>query len=82
MIDGIAIFLLYFINSLKAAGLYPNYNKLIGDFKVKDYFFEIGGKSKTRKQIKNDLKNSFLVKDDILMADNISIPLYLFGFLY
>ena len=53
-----------------------------GDFEVNDTIFEIGGKNKTLKQIKNDLGNAYLVKDDILYGSKYEIPLYLFGFLY
>ena len=42
---------------------------------------EIGGKNKSKKQIKN-LNNSFIVKDDIEMGFENIIPLWLFGFLY
>ncbi|RUA31072.1 MAG: AAA family ATPase [Bacteroidetes bacterium] len=52
------------------------------DFLVENKFtFEIGGKNKDTKQIKG-LPNSFLVKDDIEIGVNNSIPLWLFGFLY
>lgn len=43
--------------------------------------FEIGGKSKTQKQIKN-LDNAYIVKDNIENGINNIIPLWLFGFLY
>ena len=53
-----------------------------GDFTVDDkYIFEIGGKNKAQKQIR-DLKNAFLVKDDIEQGVYNTIPLWLFGFLY
>jgi hypothetical protein len=39
------------------------------------------GKNKKRKQIK-DVERSFVVKDDVLLAQKGEIPLYLFGFLY
>lgn len=53
-----------------------------GDFLVdKKYVFEIGGKSKTRKQIQG-VPNSYLVKDDMETGVMQSIPLWLFGFLY
>jgi len=53
-----------------------------GDFLVNDeYTFEIGGKNKDFKQIKN-IKNSFVVADDIEIGFNNKIPLWLFGFLY
>lgn len=50
----------------------------IGDFRVKDLIFEIGGKSKTFKQIK-DVKNSFLVIDTDYTTESRKIPLWLFG---
>lgn len=53
----------------------------IGDFKVGDYIFEIGGKNKTKKQIEG-LSNSFLVKDDIENAQQNQLPLWLFGMMY
>ena len=54
----------------------------IGDFKVDDeMIFEIGGKNKSFKQIK-DLKNSYVVADDIEVGFGNKIPLWLFGFLY
>jgi len=58
--------------------LYPKQ----GDFLVDEHFiFEIGGKDKSFKQIK-DIKNSFVVADDIESGFGNKIPLYLFGFLY
>jgi len=45
------------------------------------YYFEIGGKNKTKKQIKN-LPESYIVSDDIELGFNNKIPLWLFGFLY
>ena len=53
-----------------------------GDFIINDtYLFEIGGKNKGQKQIK-DIENAFIVKDDIENGINNIIPLWLFGFLY
>ncbi|MEM4336247.1 MAG: AAA family ATPase [Candidatus Anstonellales archaeon] len=50
------------------------------DFIVdRKYVFEIGGKTKTKKQIIGK-KNAFLVKDVMFSYD--SIPLFLFGYLY
>lgn len=54
----------------------------IGDFKVDDnYIFEIGGKNKSFKQIK-DLDNSYIVADDLEVGFGNKLPLWLFGFLY
>jgi predicted AAA+ superfamily ATPase len=53
-----------------------------GDFLVNQiYIFEIGGKNKTKKQIKN-IENSYIVSDDIEVGKERKIPLWLFGFLY
>ncbi len=53
-----------------------------GDFLIDDkYLFEIGGKNKTKKQIKNQ-KNSFVVMDNLEIGGERKIPLWLFGFLY
>jgi hypothetical protein len=64
--------------ALKHKLLYPKQ----GDFLVDEsYTFEIGGKDKSFKQIK-DMQNSFVVADDIEVGFGNKIPLYLFGFLY
>ena len=53
-----------------------------GDFYVDNkYIFEIGGKNKSFKQIK-DINNSFLAIDDVEAGIGNKIPLWLFGFLY
>jgi len=53
-----------------------------GDFLIDNkYLFEIGGKNKSFKQIK-DIPNSFVVSDDIEIGSGNKIPLWLFGFLY
>jgi len=53
---------------------------MIGNFRVDDTIFEIGGKNKTLKQIKG-IKNSFLVIDTDYTTDEKRIPLWLFGLL-
>jgi len=53
-----------------------------GDFLIdQTYLFEIGGKNKNFNQIK-DIKNSYVVADDIEVGSGNKIPLWLFGFLY
>jgi len=53
-----------------------------GDFLVDDkYLFEVGGKTKTQKQIAG-ISNAWLVKDDIETGVGNVVPLWLFGFLY
>lgn len=72
---------IFFINMVENSGNTAFYSK-VGDFSVGDINFEIGGKSKSKKQIKNNLENSYLVKDNINYASGQEIPLYAFGFLY
>ncbi len=58
-----------------------NYPKQ-GDFIVNEHYtFEIGGKTKDSKQIK-ELQNAYIVSDDIEIGAGDKIPLWLFGFLY
>jgi len=53
-----------------------------GDFLVNEKFtFEVGGKNKSFKQIK-EIPNSYLALDDIEIGTDGKIPLWLFGFLY
>ncbi len=53
-----------------------------GDFIVDGkYTFEVGGKNKSFKQIK-DMQNSYLAIDDDFTIHEKKIPLWLFGFLY
>ena len=70
---------IFVINNLFSIGkkiFYPQK----GDISCENKIFEIGGASKNQSQIKN-LKNSYLIKDDILYQDKNIIPMYLFGFL-
>jgi predicted AAA+ superfamily ATPase len=53
-----------------------------GDFIIDGkYTVEVGGKSKSFKQIK-DIPKSYIVSDDIVIGEDNRIPLWLFGFLY
>ncbi len=70
----------FFVNQLK------DFHKinlaLKGDFMVNDtYIFEIGGKNKSKYQIK-DVENAYVVRDDFENGFQNFIPLWLFGFLY
>lgn len=51
------------------------------DFKVGKYTFEVGGRKKGQRQIK-DIDNAFVVKDDIEYGHLNEIPLWAFGLLY
>lgn len=79
-IDMGAIRELAFVQALKHAGLTVHAHGN-GDYQVRDTVFEVGGKNKTRHQIKH-IEGSFLVKDDISMVSKGVIPLMYFGFLY
>ena len=77
----------FFLNQISNYQINKNFESSIylsniGDFVVDEkYIFEIGGKKKSFKQIK-DIENSFVVADDIEVGFGHKIPLWLFGFLY
>jgi len=53
-----------------------------GDFLIdKNYVFEVGGRNKKDRQIK-ELPNAYIAADDIEYGFKNKIPLWLFGFLY
>jgi hypothetical protein len=64
---------LFFLQSTHNAGMQVFYST-IGDYQTKEYCFEIGGKNKTSKQMKEAILPSFVVKDDILFATKKEIP--------
>lgn len=53
----------------------------VSDFCIDNYTFEVGGQSKGYKQIAN-LKDAYIVRDDIEYAENNIIPLWAFGLNY
>ncbi|HVW99927.1 MAG TPA: hypothetical protein VHA52_05785, partial [Candidatus Babeliaceae bacterium] len=71
---------LFFIQSLQDAGMELFYSAE-GDFQTTKAIFEIGGKNKTARQIKNAKKPAYLVKDDILTPLKGEIPLFMAGFI-
>ena len=73
---------IFFITSLVNAKKNIFYSTSQADFNVDNMIFEIGGKSKSGKQLIDLDKPAYLVKDEILLASRNTIPLYLFGFLY
>ncbi len=72
--------------------LINNYNELKTDiflprswdinlkYNDKEYIFEIWWKTKTRKQVKN-IKNSFIISDNIIVWEDNKIPMWLFWLL-
>lgn len=71
----------FFLNQLSNAGYTVTYPKT-GDFHIdQQYVFEIGGKSKTRKQIATT-ENAYIAADGIEYGNTNKIPLWLFGLLY
>lgn len=71
----------FFLNQLKNAGHHvalPTAGDFIIDGK---WTIEVGGKTKGNAQVK-DTKNSFIATDDMEIAYQNKIPLWLFGFLY
>ncbi len=70
----------FFVNQVRNIHTVTSSDK--GDFIVDNkYTFEVGGKNKTFKQIK-DIKNSYLAVDNDFTVNEKKIPLWLFGFLY
>ncbi|OQX79378.1 MAG: AAA family ATPase [Bacteroidetes bacterium 4484_249] len=70
----------FFFNQVNVA------NKIVSskfaDFLVNDkYTFEIGGKTKSSKQIAG-ISDAYIVKDNMEIGTDNKIPLWLFGFLY
>ena len=70
----------FFFNQLKVKNQVTS--SPVSDFLVNNkYTFEIGGRKKGKKQIK-DIENSYIVKDDIEYAYSNVIPLWAFGLNY
>ncbi len=57
------------------------YESPVSDFELEGKTFEIGGKSKGKKQIVS-AEEGYIVKDDIEYAYENQIPLWMFGFIY
>ncbi len=70
----------FFLNQISKKHLINASKK--ADFLVANKItFEIGGKSKNKKQIKG-IENAYVVKDTIEIGSDNIIPLWLFGFMY
>ncbi len=70
----------FFVNQLSFSHIVTS-SKVTDFFVENQYTFEIGGKNKSYKQIK-DIENSYIATDDIEIGFKNKIPLWLFGFLY
>ena len=60
---------------------YSVYSSKISDFEIKDMTFEVGGRKKKGKQLK-DANKGYIVKDNIEYAAGKNIPIWMFGFIY
>ncbi len=70
----------FFVNQLKFK--HKVHYAELGDFLVDDkHFFEIGGKTKKKKQLE-EVNSGFVVSDEIEYGFGNKIPLWLFGFIY
>ncbi len=70
----------FFINQFK--GLHEINLSNTADFIIdKAYTFEIGGKNKTKKQIRHT-RDAYIAKDNIEIGYGNIIPVWLFGFMY
>lgn len=69
----------FFLNQLRIE--HPVYSSSRADFKLDSITFELGGKNKGRKQIK-DAERGYIVKSDIESGFLNTIPLWHFGLLY
>jgi predicted AAA+ superfamily ATPase len=69
----------FFFNQMRVKN--DVYRSEKGDFNIDNITFEVGGKSKNQEQIK-DLKNAYIVKDDIEYGYQNVLPLWAFGLNY
>jgi predicted AAA+ superfamily ATPase len=69
----------FFLNQMRVNN--APVSSAIADFKIDQYTFEVGGKSKTQEQIKNT-QNAFVVKDNIEYGYKNIVPLWAFGLNY
>lgn len=53
----------------------------VADFEFNDVTFEVGGKNKSKKQIRN-IENRFIIKDEIEYDFGNVVLLWQFGLLY
>lgn len=59
----------------------PVTSSKVSDFQIGKYTFEVGGKKKCSKQVK-EVENAFIVRDDTEYAAGTFLPLWSFGLMY
>ncbi len=59
----------------------PVTSSKVSDFEIGEYTFEIGGKKKGNRQVK-DIENAYIVRGDTEYASGQFLPLWSFGLLY
>ena len=69
----------FFLNQMRVN--HAPVSSAVADFRIAQYTFEAGGKSKTQEQIK-DTPNAFIVKDNIEYGYKNIVPLWAFGLNY
>lgn len=69
----------FFLNQARVKHLVTSSS--VADFQIDAFTFEVGGKNKGQKQIK-DMPNGFIVKDDLEFGFLNNIPLWHFGMMY
>ena len=57
------------------------YSSKISDFEVGDITFEVGGRNKKGKQLR-EADKGYIVKDNIEYAVGKNVPIWMFGFIY
>lgn len=69
----------FFYNQTRLA--LPVTSSKVSDFEIGKYTFEVGGRKKGSKQVK-DVENAYIVRDDTEYASGQFLPLWSFGLLY
>ena len=60
---------------------HPVYSSKISDFEIGDITFEVGGRNKKGKQLR-EADKGYIVKDNIEYAVGKNVPIWMFGFIY
>ena len=69
----------FFFNQTRC--ILPVTSSKVSDFEIGAYTFEVGGKKKGTKQVRN-VDNAFVVRDDVEYASREFLPLWAFGLMY